>query len=334
MKKNLFSLFLSLSFLISCTDHQLDPEIPEPVTSPTDLATSASSSVTNLSRFKASSLAIPSGGLTDSKQFYGGKLRASTAYNPYGLTGVLKNGIPRVRFFINPKSPSSYLTNTTYPHHHRAEFTRYPWWIDHPRGTEEWLGFSYIFPTTSEGFTQNRTPVSIYQNHAGSQPGQKSNPPALQLEIASPGQINSSDPWRGTPKGGEIMIINNVRGIRYVAQGVRVVPGARLDIVIQIVYDLDKKGLFNVWINGKLVSLPVGNIGSTIWPANPVGGNSKLGLYHHFMRSSDGVKVNAAKGHTKMEMFMSDWNDVIRKPGDWDYKNSNAFKAVSTAGYP
>jgi hypothetical protein len=344
--QKLFSFLIVLSFLISCSEESISPRSKKfqetQTTEETTSTTVSETAVSGLTRFKASDLLIPSGGLPDGTRFYGdGILRASTAYNPYGVTAVKKDGIPRVRYYVNPTSPASYLTGTTYPYHYRAEFTRYPWRISHPLGTEEWLGFSYIFPTEAEGFVQNQTPVSIYQNHAGSVEGQTSNPPALQLEIAYPGQLNSStDPYRQTPLGGEIMVINNVLKTRYVVQGVRVQPGARLDVVMQIVYGLEKEGLFNVWINGKLHTTPVttGNIGSTVWPPVlstdvAVGGNSKLGLYHHQMRFSNYVTLNANAGHKEMEMFMTDWNDVIRKPADPDYKNINAYEAVSTASY-
>jgi hypothetical protein len=251
---------------------------------------------------------------------------------------VTRNGYQRIKFYVSPKNPLQYLSGTQYPYHYRSEFTRYPWRINHALGTEEWVGFSYLFPTVAEGFVQNQTPVSIYQNHAGSVAGQTSNPPALQLEIAYPGQM------KDTPYGGEIMIINNIRGIRYVVPGVRVVAGARLNIILQIVYGVGNTGLFNVWINGKLVTFPgsetvsAGNIGGTVWPPVlstdvAVGGNSKFGLYHHQMRFSNYVELNATSGHTKMEMYMTDWNDVIRHPGDLDYKSTNAYSAVNTAAY-
>jgi hypothetical protein len=220
------------------------------------------------------------------------------------------------------------LVGTPYPYHHRAEFTRYPWKISHPVGTEEWLGFSYIFQKTEEGYQVNRTPVSIYQNHAGRVGTQVENPPALQLEIASPGQLKT------TPLGGELMLVHQIRGIRYTIPGVRVVAGARLNIVMQIVYGEGTKGLWNVWINGTLVQIPGGNTGSTVWPDNPVGGNSKLGLYHHQLRYASAVNLNYSSGHTNMKMWMTDWNDIFRHPGDWDYKNSNGYNAVNTAGYP
>ena len=338
MKKTPLLIALSLFFFYSCSEEELTPT--RPASDYTDQIVTAKASVTGLTRFKVADLAIPSGGLPDGRQFYrSGKLRASTAYNPYGITTVKKDGIDRIRFYVNPSTAATYLNSTQYSYHHRAEFSRWPWWINHPLGTEEWLGFSYIFPKSSEGFTQNQTPVSIYQNHAGSRSGQTSNPPALQIEIASPKQINSSDPWRGTPNGGELMLINNIRKTRYVVPGVRVVAGARINIIMQIVYGLGNKGLWNVWVNGKLVSIPVGNIGSTVWPARTsadlvVGGNSKLGLYHHRMRYTADVVYNASKGHRRMEAYLTNWNDVIRHPNDWDYKNKNAYNAVNTASYP
>ena len=341
MRKIFFSLLLSLC-LTSCADEVVkrDAVTPAPNAQITDAKTKASASITGLTGFKATSMAIPSSGLTDGKRFYsGGLLRANQAYNPFGISAVTKNGYPRVKFAVNPKTPSTYLATTTYDYHHRAEFTRWPWLINHPLGTEEWLGFSYIFPTASEGYTQNWSPVSIYQNHAGRVGTSTANPPALQLEIAYPKQIVSTDPWRATPLGGEIMIINNIRKFRYVAQGVRVTPGARINIVMQIVYGIGSKGIWNIWINGKLQTVPVGNVGSTVWPPVTstdvaVGGNSKLGIYHHQLIKKEKVDYNASKGHHKMEVFMTDWNDVIRHPGDWDYKNTNAYSAVNTAAYP
>jgi hypothetical protein len=81
--------------------------------------------------------------------------------------------------------------------------------------------------------------------------------PAFYIEIASPGQLRSTTvPNYSTPLGGEIMIINNLMGIRWVVPGVRVVAGARLNFVIQIAYGLGDRGLLNVWINGKLATFP------------------------------------------------------------------------------
>jgi hypothetical protein len=126
---------------------------------------------------------------------------------------------------------------------------------------------------------------------------------------------------------------------------VRVAAGARLNFVMQIVYGLGNEGLFNVWIKGKLVAfqgntkVAAGNVGSTVWRPVlstdvAVGGNSKLSLYHHQLRFAQYVTLNALKGHTHMRAWMMDWNDVFRKPMDWDYKNLNAYSAVDTSLYP
>ncbi len=321
---------------VSCVDESITPTSSSSSTlssttsttsTTTTAATTTTNTITGLTRFKASNLKIPVGGLFDGTKFYDGLMRGCIAYYPYGVMGKTVNSVPRVRFYIKPTSPTTYLVGTQYPYHYRAEITRFPWKISHPLGTEEWLGFSYFFPTKEEGYSVNRTPVSIYQNHAGRIGTQAENPPTLQLEIASPGQMKE------TPLGGEIMLVHQVRGIRYVIPGVRVVPGARINIIMQIVYDLDGKGLWNVWINGVLVNIPGGNAGTTVWANNPVGGNSKLGLYHHQLRFKSAVDLNYSKGHTHMQMWMSDWNDVFRHPGDWDYKNTNAYAAVNTASY-
>jgi hypothetical protein len=347
MKPNFYFAVAILLLLFSCADDQLSSPAKNQSASPVELKVHSTAAVTGLTQFRAAKLAIPSGGLTDGKRFYADlSLRANVAYYPYSIMSELRNGTSKVRFYVKPTQPTTYLLGTQYPYHHRAEFTRYPWKICLPLGTEEWLGFSYIFPTASEGFTQNQTPVSIYQNHAGRIDGQTENPPAFYIEIAYPGQLKSySDPNYNTPLGGEIMIINNVRGIRWVVPGVRVTAGARINFIIQIVYGLGNAGLLNVWINGNLATfqgngkVAAGNAGSTVWPPVlstdvAVGGNSKLGLYHHQLRFEQYVTLNASKGHTHMRMWMTDWNDVFRKPTDWDYKNINAYGAVDTSGYP
>ena len=330
-------LFILTVGIGACSDELSPTETITPTSTTdqkSDIATaSAEATVTGLTNFKAANIKIPIGGLYDGTKFYGGLMRGCIAYYPYSVMGQLKNGVPRIRFYVKPTSPTSYLVGTQYPYHYRAEICRFPWKISHPLDTEEWLGFSYFFATKEEGYSVNRTPVSIYQNHAGRIGTQTENPPALQLEIAYPGQL------KDTPYGGELMVVHHIRGIRYTIPGVRVVPGARLDIVMQIVYNLGSKGLWNIWINGVLVQIPGGNVGSTVWPPllstdTPVGGNSKLGIYHHQLRFKSAVDLNYSRGHTNMQMWMGDWNDVFRHPGDWDYKNSNAFAAVSTAGYP
>jgi hypothetical protein len=339
MKKSLYFL-LSLFSLIACSD-----SITEDAVTTTDKSeelsktVSSTAEVTGLTRFTMANLNIPSSGLYDGRRFYtNGIMRANTAYYPYSIMKQNRNGIDRIRFYVKPTSPSEYLATTPYDYHYRAEICRYPWKINTPLGTEEWLGFSYFFPTASEGYTQNQTPVSIFQNHDG-----VNSYPTVQIEIAYPNQLFSpyaSRFYYNTPLGGELMIINHVRGIRWVVPNFRVVAGTRLDIVVQMVYGTGSNGLFNVWINGKLQTWPggpegpAGNVGSTVYSNALWGGNSKLGLYHHQMRYKSGVDKNAAKGHTNMKFWMGNWNDVFRKPGDWDYKNSNAYAAVSTAGNP
>jgi hypothetical protein len=343
MKTTLYLLILPILFFISCSDESVPSSVTTAATTEElSAAVKSTAGVTGLTNFKVANLNIPTTGIIDGKRFYiDGSLRANIAYYPYALMKKAKDGRDRIRFYVKPTSPTSYLTGTPYPFHHRAEFTRYPWTLNLPYKTEEWIGFSYIFPSASEGYTQNWTPVSIYQNHAGRIDGAAINPPAFQLEIAYPNQLWSySDPYYRTPLGGEIMIINNVRGIRWVAPGVRVVAGARINIVMQIVYGSGTDGLFNVWINGKFMEFPgnatvaKGNVGSTVWPSNPVGGNSKFGIYHHQLITQAGVDKNYSKGHTNMVMWMTDWNDVFRKPTDWDYKNTNAYAAVDTSTYP
>jgi hypothetical protein len=342
MKIRLCLLYLSVLSFISCSDDSVSTEVPTKNTVDANGEIHANATVTGLTNFKVANLNIPTSGIVDGKRFYiDGSLRANIAYYPYALMKGTKDGVSRIRFYVKPTAPTASLVGTPYPYHHRAEFTRYPWTLNLPYKTEEWMGFSYIFPKATEGYTQNYTPVSIYQNHPGRIEGFSSNPPAFQIEVAYPNQLkNYADPYYQTPLGGEIMIINNIRGIRWVCPNVRVVAGARLNIIIQVVYGTGSDGLLNVWINGQLMEFPgntkvaKGNVGSTVWPEHPYGGNSKFGIYHHQLIYKSAVDLNYAKGHTNMVMWMTDWNDVFRHPGDWDYKNINAYSAVDTSTYP
>ena len=188
--------------------------------------------------------------------------------------------------------------------------------------------------------------------------GQEENPPALQLEIAYVNQLNTpSTPVRYTPLGGEIMMINNTRtsggiSMRWTPpdSAVRLTAGGRLDVVMQIIYNLGSVGLWRVWLNGVRYEFPGMTISGNVFPAGdegntifatpldevtgePYGGNSKLGLYHHGMREAANVTANATAGHTEMNMYLSHWNQIFRYPTDADYGQMNGYTAVDTSTY-
>lgn len=244
-------------------------------------------------------ITLPSDGLPDARRFANDKLRSSTAYDPFGKTIV--DG--KMRFIVDSQVPVDPAISSA-KYHYRAEFTEWPWNINLPEGTEQWVGWSYYFPND---YVLPVNPVSIFQNHAaGTYPY-----PIFQLEIARPGQLSGA-------LGGEIQVINNTLTPSFrKLTTVRPMPGDRLDVVIHVVYGLGNKGLLQIWLNGQKVHDVVS---STVYPApENWGGNNKWGIYHHAWRNPTSVEQSIAAGHTKFELFMGNLRQITRAPGDADY---------------
>src|SRR5688500_16756412 len=143
MKTLIFVVLMSVLSLVSCSDETVPSSVSSSKTSE-ELSKEIKSTagVTGLTNFKVANLNIPTSGIVDGKRFYtDGKLRSSVAYYPYALMKGTKDGKARIRFYVKPTAPTSSLVGTAYPYHHRAEFTRYPWTLNHPYKTEEWVGF-------------------------------------------------------------------------------------------------------------------------------------------------------------------------------------------------
>jgi hypothetical protein len=244
-------------------------------------------------------ITLPADGLPDARRFANDKLRSSTAYDPFGKTII--DG--KMRFIVDSQEPVDPAISTA-KYHYRAEFTEWPWNINLPEGTEQWVGWSYYF---ADDYILPVNPISIFQNHAaGTHPY-----PIFQLELARPGQLSNA-------LGGEIQVINNTvtPSFRKLTP-VRPMPGDRLDVIIHVIYGLGDKGLLQIWLNGQKVHDVVGN---TIYPApENWGGNNKWGIYHHSWRNASSVEQSIAAGHTRFELSMGNLRQITRAPGDADY---------------
>ncbi|TMM58219.1 hypothetical protein FEE95_01980 [Maribacter algarum] len=253
---------------------------------------------------------VPSGASTGRDSFSNGQLALNIQCN---ANQVYKEG-NRLRFVLNPTkpSPASWCPENF---NMRSEIRTMPWNVDHPSGTEEWIGFSY-------GFGDNYIPDPtnnwvFYQAHEGTLGAS----PLLSLQID--GRAGSSY------KTGEIVVVNASQdGSKNSIYGTNIVPtaGETVDVVLHVIWGDENTGLLEVWLNGnKLVDLQTTR---TVRSSTRVGGNSKFGIYKHAWRSETGVQTSAAQGVSEVETFMGPLRIITRKPSDTNYRQ-NAYDKVS-----
>jgi hypothetical protein len=311
--------------------------------------------VSGLERFSIDQIHadVGSGIFVSNLAIHNGKLRPDIEDNPYCMFKTTYGGFDWLEFYVNPTAESSYIpTINGYAYHFRSEFSRYPWEIKYALGTEIWIGVSYVIPSDVTAWVSG--PISILQVKGSSNGGDA--PPAIQLELAYPGQLNSSTIYRKTPLGGEVMMINEARGIRWTppSSAVRLIPGGRLDVVMQILFEDDDTGFVRFWLNGTRYEFPGYTTGGDTYPAGDYGvtvnstyagvglrgDNPKIGLYCHSNKittgsagPSDDVQTNITAGHTYMRLLITNFNMVTRTPSDPDYLSNNAYNAVDTSTY-
>ncbi len=232
---------------------------------------------------------------------FGPGLYVDVAYDPNGVSIVGDH----LRFVVDPVYPAPPADALTL-YNYRSEIRTAPWPIRHPLGTEQWMGFYYLFPEDYQ--INTTTPIIIYQNH----PGIQGFPPQFELEIAA----------RNRPRpatGGEIQVVNHTngsdpqnphRGDRFVYP-VRPLAGDTLSITLHVVYGRGPKGLLQVWLND---SLYYNRRTSTVFATHQWGGNNKWGIYHHSYKHSDVRWEANTIRHTKFWMEMGPLRLLTRHP--------------------
>ena len=198
--------------------------------------------------------------------------------------GVSRSG-DKLRFYLNPLVPEC-PPGATYDFNMRSEIRTIPWQIQHPLGTEQWIGWRYIFGSNYR--IDPTSPIIIYQNH----PGIRGEGPMFNLEIAA---LNRPRP----ALGGEIQGVNRSADQRIVYPP-RPRAGDTLDVVVHVVFDQGENGLLQVWLND---TLQFDHQGSTVLAQYPWGGNNKWGIYHHTHRYEKDVLSSRAAGVTDVEII-------------------------------
>ena len=250
-----------------------------------------------LKTWKWTDITIPDYQWPDGTAF-GNGLFVDVAYSP---EGVAIND-EWLCFTIDPEVPDL-PADAPSPHHYRSEIRTAPWRIKHPLGTEQWIGWRYLFG--KKYIPDTTSPITIFQNH----PGVTGLSPQFELEIAAKDNPRPAE-------GGEIQIVNAAKEDRIVLP-VKPMAGDFLDIVIHVIYDRDNHGLLQLWLNEEL---HYDEIGSTVYEDQPWGGNNKWGVYHHtFNNSPADVQSSLAIGGGKFDVLMGPLRMMTRSPDHPEY---------------
>lgn len=227
----------------------------------------------------------------------------------FDVNGVKIEG-DKLRFFLDPINPAPPATNDG-NFNYRSEIRTAPWQINHPLGSEHWIGWTFTFEP--DYIIDPNSPITIFQNH----PGVVGSSPMVELEIAG---LNRPRP----AKGGEIQVVNHVLNTRFVTD-FSPQAGQTFEIVLHIVFDEGANGLFQVWINGELI---YNEAEQTVFDEYPWGGNNKWGIYHHSHRY-DTTEVNSslAAGADKVSAYMGPLKLLIRDNSAPNYRK-DAFDIV------
>ncbi|MDB4415062.1 polysaccharide lyase [Saprospiraceae bacterium] len=262
-----------------------------------------STNLTNVKTWEWNTITIPPYSYTSGMSF-GPGLFVNAAYDTMGVSIVGDN----MKFVLNPLEPVPPMGSAS-PHNYRSEIHTHPWQINHPLGTEQWIGWRYFFP--NDYVIDTTSPITIFQNH----PGIQGLSPILELEIAA---LDDPSP----AQGGEIQVVNVNDRIIY---PVKPMAGDTLDVVIHVIYGLGNDGLTQVWLNGELYH---DKIEQTVLENYPWGGNNKWGIYHHtFKNSPSDVQASINAGAGFVDLFMGTLRMTTRIPGHPEYK-LNAYDLV------
>jgi hypothetical protein len=228
---------------------------------------------------------------------FGDGLYTNSTYDPNGVSIT----DDKMRFFLDPINPTP-PAGAQSPYNYRSEIHTDPWQINHPLGTEQWIGWRYCFPNNY--VIDTTSPITIFQNH----PGIGGLSPILELEIAA-----FDDPSPAI--GGEIQVVDVAGRTVY---PVRPEAGDSLDVVIQVVWGFAGTGLVRVWLNHELYHE---RKDITVLQDYPWGGNNKWGIYHHtFKNSQSDVQASINAGAEFVELYMGPLRLMTRTPSHPEYK--------------
>jgi len=215
-----------------------------------------------------------------------------------------------LRFLLNPTTPPQGWCNNNF--NMRAELMTRPWQVNNPKGTEEWIGWSYRMGDNYKPDHEN--PWLFFQMHQG-----VAGSPPIELAVVPSRLYGAQD--------GEVVVINHANKTQTdrTRTGVITEAGITLNIVVHVIHDIGSNGLLQIWINGdKVYDKQVG----TVYTWAPWGGNSKFGIYKWPWREESGVQKSLQQGIEQLETFMGPLRIITRHPGDSDHGKDSYSEVV------
>ncbi len=226
---------------------------------------------------------------------------------------ITKDG-NRLKFSVNPTAPEvgSWCSRN---YNMRAEIRTAPWDIRHPKGTEEWFGWSYTFG--NDYIIDQNNQWLFWQVHHGV----VGDSPHTELMVIKDGQF-------GGHSAGEIYVVNNAASGSAVYNPTGIIPtaGEKLDIVVHAIWNTGSSGLLQIWINGQ--SVYDKQQVATIYSSSPWGGNAKWGIYKWPWADQSGVQASQQQGITHLETYMGALRIITRTPSDSDYGKDSYAEVV------
>ena len=214
----------------------------------------------------------------------------------------------RLRFYLDPLAPFTSSCNNDF--NMRAEIRTSPWRINHPKGTEEWFGWSYTFGD-SYVIDQNNPWLFFQVHHAVN-----GDSPHFELMVAKDGSYGA--------EAGEI-VVKNLAASDQVRTRITPKAGETLDIVVHAIWGDESNGLIEVWIDGnKVYDKQI----RTVYSHHEYGGNAKWGIYKWPWRNESAVQTSVEQGATEIETYMGSLRMITRKPGDSDYRKNSYSEVV------
>ncbi|MFS4493391.1 heparin lyase I family protein [Maribacter sp. 2308TA10-17] len=237
------------------------------------------------------------------------------AVNSHCNNGMVTGSGDRLYFKVNPTTPTAQEW-CKYDFNYRAEIREHPSDVDHPVGTEQWFGWDYKFGEDYEADAFNEW--IMWQVH-----GSFKSPanPLISLWVAKTNMAKK------TNTAGEIFVTNaaiNSKNHKYTPTGIVPKAGQTLDIVVHVVWGDENTGLYEVWIDDKLI---YSEQERTVYQEEPIGGYAKWGIYKWKWQSASNIAKSASEGIIQLNTSMGPLRVLMRRPGDQDYLQ-NSFALV------
>lgn len=242
-------------------------------------------------------------------------------------------GHPSIHMICNPNTPAIPTAANPSPSNFRSEIFLSPFHELIPVPSEQWISWSYYFPTDNSFFdASSNGEGAIHQLHASN------NSPVCEL-------------WHHGGWGNNLIVTNRFGDGKNQSEVAfnthyRIGSGHWVDFIEHVQWSTTSTGLYELWIieNGATTKVRTYNGPNTFSNPEdgnaPYGGTPKLGFYHFAWHgygdtSSDNnaianVKAYQATGGAQLESYIGPVRIYNRPAGQYD---ANGYKYVNPGSY-